>query len=71
MGRVEDTSESVNQKQTYPYDYLANFVAELEDFQQAVEQDREPAATGEDGLRVTQVTSAVIESARTGRAVTL
>ncbi len=71
MGSVEVTSESGNQKRIYPYDYLANFVEELEDFQQAVEQDREPAATGEDGLRVTQITSAVIESARTGRALKL
>ena len=69
MGSVEVTSVSVNQKQVYPYDYLANFVDEIEDFQRAVEGDREPAATGIDGLRVTQVTSAVIESARTGRAV--
>ena len=71
MGSVEVTSETVNQKHTYPYDYLANFVGELEDFHQAVELDREPAATGEDGLQVTRVTSAVIESARNGRAVKL
>ena len=71
MGSLHVTSESVNRKQTYPYDYLANFVDELQDFQRAVEEDREPSATGEDGLQVTRVTSAVIESARTGRAVKL
>lgn len=71
MGSVEVTSDSVNHKQVYPYDYLGNFVDELEDFQRAVEDDLEPAATGVDGLQVTRVTSAVIESARTGRAVKL
>ena len=71
MGSIQVTSESVNMNHVYPYDYLANFVGEIEDFQQAVKQDRDPAATGIDGLRVTQVTSAAIESARTGRAVKL
>lgn len=71
MGSLQVTSESANHNLVYPYDYLANFVDELEDFHQAIEQDCEPAATGIDGLRVTQVTCAVIESARTGRAVKL
>ena len=71
LGRVQVVSETVNQTEVYPYNYLANFVAELEDFDQAVQHDREPAATGVDGLRVTQVTAAMIESARTARAVRL
>ena len=71
MGSVEVTSESVNQKRVYPYDYLANFVDELEDFQRSIDEDKEPAASGIDGLKVTQVTCAVIDSARTGRAVKL
>lgn len=71
MGRVQVVSETVNWAETYPYNYLGNFVAELDDFRQAVEQDREPAATGVDGLQVTRVTSALVESARTGRAVKL
>ena len=71
MGRVEVVSETVNRTETYPYSYLANFVAELDDFRQAVEQDREPAATGLDGLQVTRVTAALVDSARTGRTVRL
>ena len=71
QGRVEVVSETVNRTEVYPYNYLANFISELEDFHRAVEEDREPAATGLDGLRVTQVTSAVVESARTGRAIKL
>ena len=71
MGRVQVVSETVNRTETYPYNYLANFVAELDDFRQAVEQDREPAATGLDGVQVTRVTAALVDSARTGRAVKL
>ncbi|NQW22086.1 MAG: Gfo/Idh/MocA family oxidoreductase [SAR202 cluster bacterium] len=69
MGDVEVVSETVNQKESWEYDYLANFVAELEDFHAALKEDREPAATGTDGLRSTEINVAVIESARTGRAV--
>ena len=34
-----------------------------------MEQDREPAATGIDGLRVVEITLAMIQSAREGRTV--
>ncbi|MCH9018637.1 MAG: gfo/Idh/MocA family oxidoreductase, partial [Chloroflexi bacterium] len=34
-----------------------------------INEDREPAATGIDGLRSTEINSAVIQSAKTGRAV--
>ncbi|MDE2843335.1 MAG: Gfo/Idh/MocA family oxidoreductase [Chloroflexota bacterium] len=68
-GDIEIISDTVNRKESYPEDYLANFVAQTEDFQQAVSEDREPAATGVDGLRVVEVTLAAIESARTGRTV--
>jgi 1,5-anhydro-D-fructose reductase (1,5-anhydro-D-mannitol-forming) len=69
MGAIEVVSETVNQTESYEYDYLANFVAELSDFHAALKEDREPAATGTDGLRSTEVNSAVIESAMTGRMV--
>jgi len=69
MGSVEVVSETVNQAEDFKYDYLANFVAELSDFHAALKDDREPAATGTDGLRSTEVNSAVIESAKTGRMV--
>ena len=69
MGAAEVVSETVNQTDSWEYDYLANFVAELSDFHAALKEDREPAATGIDGLRSTEINSAVIESAKTGRVV--
>ncbi len=69
MGAVEVVSETVNQTETFKYDYLANFVDELSDFHSALKEDREPAATGKDGLRSTEINSAVIDSAKTGRTV--
>ncbi len=69
QGRVEIVSETVNETLDFPEVYLGNFVAEIEDFTRAVAEDREPGATGVDGLRVVEVTLAMIESARTGRAV--
>jgi predicted dehydrogenase len=62
-------SATVNRTETFQYDYSANFVDELEDFSQAVTEDRDPRATGLDGLATTLVTAAAVESARTGRAV--
>jgi len=44
-------------------------VAEIEDFQRAVATGGQPAATGLDGLRVVEVTLAMIESARMRRSV--
>ena len=69
QGRVEVVSETVNQTEVYPNQYLGNFIAELEDFHQAIQEDREPVATGMDGLRVVQVTLAMIQSAREGRTI--
>ena len=69
MGDVEVVSKTVNQIESWEYDYLANFTAELSDFHAALKEDREPAATGIDGLRSTEINSAVIRSAQTGRTV--
>ena len=69
LGRAELVSAAASKSETYEYDYLANFVAELNDFRDALECDRDPSATGEDGLRATQITTAAIESAKTGRVV--
>ena len=69
LGCAEVVSATVNGSKTYDYDYLANFVAELNDFRLALESDRDPSATGEDGLRATHITAAAIESAKTGKVV--
>lgn len=69
LGKAEVVSAAVNRTETFQYDYLANFVDELEDFSDAVERDRDPRATGLDGLFATLTTAAAVESARTGHAV--
>ena len=69
LGRAEVVNATRNESESYEYDYLANFVAELEDFRQALENGRAPAATGDDGLQAARVTAAAIESAKTGRTV--
>src|SRR2546428_723465 len=68
-GRFEITSDTVNETADYPEALLPNYVAEIEDFQRAVATGGQPAATGLDGLRVVEVTLAMIESARTRRSV--
>ena len=69
QGSVEIVSETVNETMEIPDEYLGNFVAEIEDFRRAVEEGGEPTATGVDGLRVVEVTLAMVQSARTGRTV--
>ena len=69
LGHAEVVSATVNENEAYEYDYLANFVDELNDFRDALDSDRDPSATGEDGLKATQITAAAIESAKTGKAV--
>ena len=69
LGRMEVVSATVNESESYDYDYLANFVAELEDFHDALKHGRLPSATGEDGLEAARITGAAIESARTGRKI--
>ena len=71
QGRVELVSDHVHRTEVCADHYLGNFIAEVEDFHRAIEEDREPAATGLDGLRVVEITLAMIESAREGRAVKL
>ena len=71
LGSMELVSASANEIASYEYNYLANFVAELNDLRDALEHDRDPAATGDDGLHAAQITDAAIESAKTGRMVKL
>jgi predicted dehydrogenase len=59
----------VHTTETYAPQLLANFIDELDDFHGAIRDDREPAANGLDGLRVVQVTLAMIASARDQRTI--
>lgn len=69
QGSLEVVSDTENTSKTCTAPLLANYIGELDDFQQAVAENREPAATGLDGLRVVQVTLAMIESVKTKRTV--
>jgi predicted dehydrogenase len=69
QGTFDVVSETVQATENYPAQPLANFVDELDDFHRAIRDDRDPAASGLDGLRVVQVTLAMIDSARGQRTV--
>lgn len=47
------------------------YALQAEAFVQAIQDDREPDASGEDGLRMVEVLDALLESAKTGHAVSL
>lgn len=71
QGSLQVMSETVNKTASISANLLANYVDELTDFQQAIRDDREAAASGLDGLRVVQVTLAMIASARDKRTVSI
>jgi len=51
--------------------YIRAWAAEFLEFLAAIQEDRPPAVSGEDGGRVLEITDAVMESGRTGRPVDL
>ena len=51
--------------------YLRAWAAEIEEFIAAIREDRDPAVSGDDGVRVLEITDAILQSGRTGRAVEL
>jgi 1,5-anhydro-D-fructose reductase (1,5-anhydro-D-mannitol-forming) len=63
-GSLEIVSETTHYTDEFAHDFLANYVDEVEDFYHAVVEQREPAATGLDGLRAVEVTLAMITAAR-------
>jgi 1,5-anhydro-D-fructose reductase (1,5-anhydro-D-mannitol-forming) len=69
QGSLEVVSDTVNTTVSYEQDTLALYTRQVEAFNQAIQHDTEPIASGLDGLRVVQATVAMIESASTGRAV--
>ena len=69
QGMLEVVSETVEVTEEYDYDELGTTRGEVEAFNKAVRQDAEPSSSGVDGLRVVEVTTAMIESATTKRAV--
>ncbi len=68
-GQLEVTSESVNMSESYEKDLLTLYRLQVESFNRSLVTGEEFHASGLDGLSIVQVTSAIIESAATGRAV--
>ena len=68
QGKLEVVSETVNSTEEYEYRELGTTIGEVEAFNRAVREDTEPCSSGLDGLRVVEVTTAMIESATTKRA---
>ncbi|MBI2832747.1 MAG: Gfo/Idh/MocA family oxidoreductase [Chloroflexi bacterium] len=50
---------------------IGNFIAEIEAFNRCIEEDREPNASGADGLEMVRLTNAILESSKQGKAVRL
>ncbi len=71
-GTLEINAEGTARKETYaPSDPLAMYTSQVEAFNQAVVSGTEPVGSGWDGLKVAEVTLAMVESATTGRMVLL
>ena len=70
-GRLEVASDTAELDERYQPDPLALFVHQVEAFDQAVANGTEPLASGWDGLKVAEVTVAMLESARAGRRILL
>ena len=71
QGQLEVRAAQEPRTQSYSGDGVAMYTSMVEAFNRAVVEDREPGASGWDGLRVAQVTIAMVESAKTGRTVKL
>lgn len=71
QGSLGITGPSGGFNQVYPADPLALPRQQIEQFNRVIEGAEDPSATGWDGLRVVQVTSAIIQSATEGRTVKL
>lgn len=68
-GSLEVDTETIQTSESYDDGLQALYKLQIEAFNRAVQSDEEFRASGVDGLRVVEVTSAIIESAATGRAV--
>ncbi|MDA1036294.1 MAG: Gfo/Idh/MocA family oxidoreductase [Chloroflexi bacterium] len=70
-GSLDVATEALTTNETFETDPIALYTWQVDAFNDAVERDVEPAASGLDGLRAAQVTLAMVESARTGRRVAI
>ena len=70
-GRLVVTTDALSADEEFGPDPIALYTAQVEAFAEAAQKGSDPLATGEDGLKAAAVTIAMVESARTGRRVTL
>ena len=71
-GELVVDAQSAQERTAFdPPDAIAMYTRQVEAFRRAVEEGGEPLATGEDGLRAADITLAMVESARTGRRVSV
>ncbi|MCH8893716.1 MAG: Gfo/Idh/MocA family oxidoreductase [Chloroflexi bacterium] len=71
QGELRVSSETLNTTVAYEPDLVALVTRNIEDFQRAIAEDRDPAASGIHGLKLVQVTAGMVESAKTGRTIKL
>ena len=71
QGELRVSSKTMNTTVTYEPDFVYLVKKNIEDFQQAITENREPAASGAHGLKLVQLTEAMVESAKTGRTIKL
>ena len=69
QGALTVATDALEIAQQYPHDPLAMYVRQVEAFNEAVASGTEPVASGWDGLKVAEVTLAMVESAKTGRTI--
>ena len=68
-GELDVVSETINTSESYERDMLTLYKLQTEAFNRSIQNDEEFHASGVDGLLTVQVTTAIIESASTGRSV--
>jgi 1,5-anhydro-D-fructose reductase (1,5-anhydro-D-mannitol-forming) len=68
-GTLDIRTDAVSVDEPFEVDGTALYTSQVDAFNDAVENDGQPAATGLDGLRAAQITLAMVESARTGKRV--
>lgn len=71
QGELQVSSETVNTIATLESDFVAMPTWNVEDFQWAIAEDREPAASGVEGIKMVSMAEGMVESAKTRRTINL
>lgn len=69
QGELEVAGGNYTTKTGFASSDIGNFVRQIEAFRKCIEEDTEPSASGEDGLEMTRLTAAILESSKEGKAV--